>query len=137
MGHDRNRGKDLDTTRAALASWRRLHGGRGRPIPAALWSDAADMARAHGVSETARALRLDRGRLERRMVHASERPTSDEAPMEFVELKGMDMSAGRAPTVIQFVGGDGDVVRIEVASGAHGAGVDILELARTFWTRHR
>ena len=59
MVHDRNRGSDLDTTREALASWRRLHGGRGRPIPAALWSDAADVARANGVAETARALRLD------------------------------------------------------------------------------
>ena len=137
MVHEKNRGKDLDTTREALASWRRLHGGRGRPIPAALWSDAAEVARANGVAETARALRLDRSRLERRMVRASERPTSNEAPMEFVELKGMDMSAGRAPTVIQFVGGDGDVVHIEVAGGAQGAGVDIVELARAFWTRQR
>ena len=63
MGHDKNRGKDLDTTREALASWRRLHGGRGRPIPAALWSDAAEVARANGVAETARALRLDPRRL--------------------------------------------------------------------------
>jgi len=137
MGHEKNRGKDLDTMREALASWRRSHGGRGRPIPAALWSDAADVARANGVAETARALRLDRGRLERRMVRAPERFTSNEAPTEFVELKGMDMSAGCVPTVIQFVGGDGDVVRIEVASGAHGVGVDIVELARAFWTRQR
>ena len=42
MAYDRNRGQDLETTREALASWRRLHGGRGRPIPAELWSRAAD-----------------------------------------------------------------------------------------------
>ena|SRR5271167_4171344 len=59
MGHDKNRGKDLDTAREALGSWRRLHGGRGRPIPEGLWSDAAEVARANGVAETARALRLN------------------------------------------------------------------------------
>ena len=44
MGNHKNQRKDLDTAREALASWRRSHDGRGRPIPAALWSDAADVA---------------------------------------------------------------------------------------------
>ena len=60
MEHGRNRGKDLETVRESLTIWRRSHGGRGRPIPAALWSDAADVARANGVAETARTLRIDR-----------------------------------------------------------------------------
>ncbi len=50
MGQDKNRRKDLETTREALAKWRRMHGGRGRPIPTAFWSDAAEVARAHGVA---------------------------------------------------------------------------------------
>src|SRR5271154_706465 len=77
MGHDKKRGKDLETAREALASWRRLHGGRGRPIPAALWSDAADVARANGVAETARALRLDPRKLAKYAEGVAERRVAE------------------------------------------------------------
>ena len=53
MGLITKQGKDLEAAREALASWRRSHGGRGRPIPPALWSDAADVARVMGVPEVA------------------------------------------------------------------------------------
>ncbi len=56
MGLDTRRGKDLEAAREALASWRRTHSGRGRPIPPVLWSKAADVARGLGVPEVARAL---------------------------------------------------------------------------------
>ena len=65
MGLDTKRGKELDEARAALASWRQVHGGRGRPIPPALWSSAADVAREVGVPEVARAMRLDARKLAR------------------------------------------------------------------------
>ena len=60
MGVDTKRGKDLEAAREALASWRRTHGGRGRPIPPVLWSKAADVARGLGVPEVARARRKAR-----------------------------------------------------------------------------
>src|ERR1700729_4634357 len=123
MGHDKNWGKDLDTTRAALASWRRLHGGRGRPIPAALWSDAADVSRANGVDKTARALRLNPGKLAKL---AEDRGRAESAPRSVVERSGFVEVGGfglgepceRRTLVLELVGREGDRVRVEVVGGA-------------------
>ena len=135
MGHHKNQGKDLDTTREALASWRRSHGGRGRPIPAALWSDAADVARANGVAETARALRLDPGKLAKLVEGRAESvPRSLVEPAGFVELGGFRLGEPREPrTVLELVGREGDRVRVEV--GGAGSAVELVELARAFWSR--
>lgn len=46
--------------------WRSSHSGR-RPIPEALWSRAADLARQYGVFRTATVLRLDYNKLKRQM----------------------------------------------------------------------
>ncbi len=137
MGHDKNRGKDLDTTREALASWRRSYGGRGRPIPAALWSDAADVARASGVAETARALRLDPRKLAKLAEgRAESAPRSVVEPAGFVELRGLGLGEPRAPrtVVLDLVGREGDRVRVEVVGGA-GTAVELVALARAFWSR--
>ncbi len=44
--------------------WRRGHQAR-LPIPEALWSSAAQLAREHGVFRTAKVLRLEYGKLRR------------------------------------------------------------------------
>jgi hypothetical protein len=138
MGHDKNRWKDLDTTREALASWRRLHGGRGRPIPAALWSDAADVASANGVAETARALRLNPSKLaklaEGRTESAPRRSMVEAS--RFVELGGLGLGGPHEPrtVVLELVGREGDRVRVEVVGGA-GSAVELVTLARAFWSR--
>jgi hypothetical protein len=136
MGHDKNRGKDLDTTREALARWRRLHGGRGRPIPATFWSDAADVARANGVAETARALRLDPRRLAKLVEGPAESaPRSAIEPAGFVELGGLDWGAPREArkAVIELVGREGGRMRVEMVGDA--CVVDLVALARAFWSR--
>jgi hypothetical protein len=130
MGHDKNRGKDLDTAREALASWRRLHGGRGRQIPAALWSDAADVARANGVAETARALRLNPRKLAKLAEGA---PRSVVEPVGFVELCGLGFKEPRT-VALELVGREGDRVRVEVVGG-EGSAVELVALARAFWSR--
>jgi hypothetical protein len=137
MGHDKNRWKGLDTTREALASWRRSHGGRGRPIPAALWSDAADVARANGVAETARALRLNPRKLAKLAEGRAESvPRSAVEPAAFVELGSLVLGEPRErrPVVLELVGREGDRVRVEVVGGA-GTAVELVALARAFWSR--
>ena len=134
MGHDKNRGKDLDATREALASWRRSHGGRGRPIPAALWSDAADVARANGVAETARALRVDARKLARLAEGRTEsEPRSVVEPAGFVELGGLGLGEPRT-AVLELLGREGDRVRVEMVGDAGGV-VGLVALARAFWSR--
>jgi hypothetical protein len=135
MGHDKHRGKDLDTTREALASWRRSYGGRGRPIPAALWSDAAEVAGANGVAETARALRLDPRKLAKLAEgRAESAPRNVVEPAGFVELGGFGLGEPREPRtiVLDLMGREGDRVRVEVAGGA----VELVTLARAFWSRN-
>jgi len=137
MGHGKNRGKDLDTTREALASWRRSHGGRGRPIPAALWSDAAEVARANGVAETARALRLDPRRLAKLSEgRAESAPRSVVEAAGFVELGGLGLGDPRAPgpIVLELVGREGDRVRVEMVGDAGGV-VGLVAFVRAFWSR--
>ena len=135
MGLDTKRGKDLEAAREALASWRRTHGGRGRPIPPALWSRAADVARWAGVPEVARALRLDAGKLARLVEGGGARaPRSGVEPADFVELGCLELGTPRAPrrTVLELVGHEGDRVRVEVGDGG---GVDLVAIARAFWSR--
>ena len=134
MGHDKNRGKDLDTAREALGSWRRLHGGRGRPIPEGLWSDAAEVARANGVAETARALRLNPRKLAKLAEGRAEgAPRSVVEPVGFVELGGLGFREPRT-VVLELVGREGDRVRVEVVGGA-GSVMELVALARAFWSR--
>src|SRR6185437_10179377 len=125
MGLDTKRGKNLEAAREALASWRQTHGGRGRPIPAALWSKAVNVARGVGVPEVARALRLDAGKLARLVEGGAESaPRSEVEPADFVELGGLELGTPRR-TVLEFVGHEGDRVRVEVGDGG---GVDIVAI---------
>jgi hypothetical protein len=135
MVHDNKQAKDLEAVREALTSWRRRHGGRGRPIPASLWSEAAVVARVSGVAETARALRLDATRLARLVGGGAEiAPRSIEEPTAFVELGGLTLGDPRRVAVVELVGREGDRVRVEVVGGA-GSAVDLVALARAFWSR--
>lgn len=138
MGHYKNRARDLEATREALASWRRRHGGRGRPIPESLWLMAADVARVSGVAETARALRLDATRLGRRVEGKAEIAARGieeiEESRRFVELGGLALGEPRKVAVVELVGREGDRVRVEVPGGA-GSAVDLVALARAFWGR--
>ena len=134
MGHGK---KELETVRESLASWRRSHGGRGRPIPAALWSDAADVARANGVAETARALRIDAGKLAKLVEGRAEGALrSAVAPATFVELGGLGLGAPREASrvVLELVGREGDRVRVELVGDGCGV-VEVVALARAFWSR--
>jgi hypothetical protein len=134
MGHNKRRGQELEATREALANWRRSHGGRGRPIPTALWSDAADVAGANGVAEVARALRLDPRKLAKLVEGRA--PRSGVEPAQFVELGGLDLGEPReqGKAVLELVGREGDRVRVEVVGGV-GSVVDLVALARAFWSR--
>ena len=120
----------LDRVRRSVERWRHEHGGPGRPIPGELWDEAVAVARIDGVDTTARALRLDRGRLAFRVARAAESWMQDEAATrEFVELDARGLCAGQM--VVRMVGRDGE--RLEITAGV----VDVLDLARAFWARSR
>lgn len=138
MGYEGNRRKDLAATREALTSWRREHGGRGRPIPAVLWSDAAEVARADGVAKTARALGLDAHKLGKLVKMGTESAArSMVEPAGFVALEGLALGPARdrGRAVVELFGREGDRVHVEV-SGEGGGIVDLVALVRAFWGRN-
>jgi hypothetical protein len=92
------------------------------------------VAREHGVAETARALQLDRERLERLVsVGRLDAPLRAAGAMEFVELGALGWNEGRGRVVLELVGREGDRARLEVNGEA--TSVDVVEFARTFWRR--
>jgi hypothetical protein len=98
-----------------------------------LWSEAADVARADGVAETARALRLDARKLARLAAGGAENVAPRVVERAgFVELGGFPRDPRKA--VLELVGREGDRVRVEVVGDA-GGGVDLVALARAFWER--
>ncbi len=77
----------LDEARSRFEQWRRTRRGK-TPIPdelCELWSAAIAVAHRDGVNPTAVALRLDGGKLKRRMA-ASGRSSRKAPPAAFVEL---------------------------------------------------
>jgi len=118
----------LALTHARLTQWRAQHGGRGIPVPEELWAEVVKVARVEGVGATARALRLDRARLEARMARGTE---GGQASAGFVEIDAGRL--GLSPrTVVRFHGRDGERLEVELSAGA---AIDLAALADAFWRR--
>jgi hypothetical protein len=79
---------EIEDLRQRLEHWRSTHKRRGR-IPEALWVEAAELARQHGVYQTARTLRLEYTRLwywSQKLRTPAGRSLDAAVPPEFVEL---------------------------------------------------
>ncbi len=101
-------------------------------MPAELWAEAVEVARIEGAESTARALRLDRLRLEARM-KTGDVTVATGTGDSFIELDPSRF--GLSPkAVVRFVGRDGDRMEIEVDAAAT---FDVVALAETFWRRSR
>lgn len=101
-------------------------------MPEEVWAEVVKVASVEGVDTTARALRLDRSRLEARM---KPQPATAVARTGggFVELDAGRL--GLSPrTVVRLEGRDGE--RLEIELGA-GAAIDLAALAEAFWRRGR
>jgi hypothetical protein len=99
--------------------WRSAHTGR-LPIPERLWAAAVELAREHGVFHTAKALRLEYGKLKRLVESADwvaegrrtkgraarRRRTRFTAPPAFVELM-TSPAAGQSEGLIELEGRHG------------------------------
>jgi len=115
-----------------LTQWRAQHGGRGIPVPEELWAEVVKVARVEGAGTTARALRLDRARLEARMM-MDRGVEVGEASGGFVELDAGRL--GLSPrTVVRFHGRDGERLEVELRAGT---AIDLAALAEAFWHRRR
>ena len=94
--------EDFLDLRQRLAEWRTNHP-RRTPLPEQFWTEAAELARKHGVYRTARSLPVDYVNLRKRLGGAVERQA---ATPQFVELFPSPPKTGYCVEVLR-VRGDG------------------------------
>jgi len=128
---DRVPGRTLVAVRREFAQWR-SDPARPRRIPEALWRAAAEIARAHGVAKTARALGLDYYALEQRLPPSPPREPSQPS-RAFVELPWPAMAP--APEYrLELEDGRGARLRVELRGAAR---TEVAALARVLWRAAR
>jgi hypothetical protein len=122
--------------------WRSAHTGR-LPIPQRLWTAAVELAGAHGVFHTAKALRLDYSKLKQllqstgavsrsgatRAAGVKSRRIRSEAPPAFMELLASPTAALVSECLIELEGRRGKM-RIQWKGTA---APDLGGLGRAFW----
>ena len=116
---------DLERGLSRFQVWR-AHRKAGGRIPQPLWAMAVRLAKAHGVSRTATALRLDYYRLKERAEAAAGQPGSN-VPA-FVELTPQVLVTKRCR--FELDNGSGATMRVQLV-GYDAA--DLESLARGFW----
>ena len=113
-----------------FARWRKSHTGR-LPIPESLWRAAAELAGEHGVFRTAKALRLEYGKLKRLTTEShpgGRRTVRLSAPPAFVELLTPGIGSG-AECLIELEGPRGKI-RIQWKGNTT---PDLAGLSRVLW----
>lgn len=124
---------DLNRLREQLNAWRRRRGSRGR-LPVEAWDAAAALARAQGVSQVARTLRLNFYKLRQR--GQKPRPPEPREPPAsgFVEIAGASQpTPAERSCRIEWTDATGARLTLEMP-GDHST---LVALAKTFWRRGR
>ena len=103
----------LTQARRKIEQWRGRHRPRAR-IPEDLWREAAQLACAHGINRTARALRLDYYALKKRVAGAT--PAGEGIP-EFVEVLPGGLAVPPPECLIEVEDARGGKMRIHLPGG--------------------
>ena len=133
---------DMRKVYLRLRRWRSSHA-RRVPIPDSLWAAAGELARAHGINPTAKALHLEYGKLKQRAEAAAPavrkgvakartgvpRRTRHTAPPTFLEL--MAPPPGSFPGAVVELEGPRGRMRIEIKGVAP---AELVALSRALWS---
>jgi hypothetical protein len=111
-----------------LAAWRQQRRHR-EPIPERLWRRIVPLARVHGVSPIAQALRLNYTALKSRMVEGPMGAATGQSASEFVEASSASWLAG-PPYVLALEDRRGRKLTLQVARGG---ARELLVLAQGLW----
>ena len=133
---------DMQRLYRRFERWRSAHTGR-LPIPERLWTAAAELAREHGVFPTAKALRLEYGKLKERAEAAGpaakrrggkvrtrvrRRVPFSTSPPTFVEL--LAPRSGSLPSAVVELEGPRGRMKIELKGVAT---AELVALCRALW----
>ena len=132
--------RDMRKLYRRLRRWRSSHA-RRVPFPDALWAAAGELAREHGINRTAKALRLEYGKLKERAealgltkkVMRKVRPTiprhtRSTVPPTFMEL--LTPRVGSATSAVVELEGPRGRMKIEFKGVAP---AELVALSRTLW----
>lgn len=120
---------EFRSVKRRLNQWRRAHNGQGR-IPETLWTEAVELALAHGIERTADVLALNANRLEERVdERRGQRRSSADSDPTFVELSLPQMQS-RAGCTLEAEGRDGRRLKVELTGEAASQAASV---ARVLW----
>jgi hypothetical protein len=121
--------KALARGRDRFEAWRRTRK-VGARIPDQLWSLAAKLADAHGLSRTSSALKLDYNSLKKRVAARNSGSNSDSVAPGFIEFSPSSL-APSGECVVEFEDGSGASLRVHLRDCEV---PDLVALGRSFWS---
>jgi hypothetical protein len=120
--------EDLEQLRQRLDEFRNTHALRSR-LPESLWAAAAELAKRHGMYQTARALRLDYAGLKKRVDnHGQAKRRQTTAPPSFMEF----IAPGAKPVTdctVEVESAQGNKLRLNLQTVAT---TELVNLIRAF-----
>ena len=120
----------LSRARSRFEQWRKQHRPRSR-FPAELWSMAVELARKHGVHQTARTLRLDYYSLKKKLGTTPDPGVDPEKSSSgFIELLASEISPSLPECTIELEDGTGAKMRIHLKGSEL---PDLASITRIFW----
>ena len=129
-GQTEGHGESLEQVKQRFALWRESRK-RGEHISGALWAAAVAMVERHGLQRTAQELRIDYGRLKKRLEHGAGTECTGKPETGFMELL-VPPAFGAAPMaacIVEMENARGAKMRVELK------GIDGLAgLASAFWS---
>jgi hypothetical protein len=117
--------------RTRIERWRRTRRKRSA-MPEGLWSEAALLARAHGIHRVSSALRINYENLKKRVDVAPD--DGGDSSAGFVEVEGAQLVGAfeTARTVVELSGSDGAKLVVRLLGRED---LDVVALAEAFWKR--
>ena len=127
---DGGHGESLEQVKERFALWRKSRR-RGERISSALWAAATSLVEQHGLHGTAKALRVDGGRLKKRLTGSAGPTRAARAAPQFVELFAQPASnaAPGSHCIVEMQNVRGCKMRVELRNIDGLAG-----LASAFWS---
>jgi hypothetical protein len=123
-------GRRLGEVKEQFKTWRKTRESL-RPIPEQLWSAAVDLTAHHSISQISKELVVDYSALKRR-VHLKKKDTAAlTSPPDFIELN-LEPPAAVSECMVEMQERQGSKLRMHFRGQTD---VDLLELAKLFWTK--
>jgi hypothetical protein len=122
--------RSLGDVKEQFKTWRRTRK-RFEPIPEKLWAAAVDLTAQHSISQISKELVVDYSALKRRMPIKKKDAAASDNPPGFIEVN-LEPSAALSECIVEMQDRLGSKMRMHIRGQTD---LDLLELAKVFWTK--